>query len=422
MENKTDIIIVGAGISGLYCAYMLKSQGFKVQILEASSQIGGRIKSLTNFCDLPIELGAEFIHGKNSTLFNFLEYLNLKPQRIRGENLIYFKESLHEEEEASEKFPELNKAFTFFDTQWEYEGEEISVQDYLENQAFYKNTKNILDAFGLEYGTSNNHLGMRSLAKNEALWTAGKNDYKIEGPLQDILKEFKEVIEEDLKLNSIVTDIIYENDQVQVKDARLNYYEAQKVVVTVPLSILKNNLIQFQPKLPLLKIEAIQKIGFGSGMKVFLLFRDHFWEEDIFEIYGGKDCQLYYNPWPGRKSAPAVLVGYIMAERAEYLAKLGNQSVEILVKELDQFFGDKIASKNFDKFYIMDWTKEQFIHGTYSFDSPFSEGKRMVLAQNLNNTLFFAGEATNYYGHSATLHGAMESAERVVEEITGGIA
>ncbi|MBX2841948.1 MAG: FAD-dependent oxidoreductase [Flammeovirgaceae bacterium] len=420
METKSDIIIVGAGIAGLYSAYILKNLGFNVTLLEASGNVGGRIKSITDFCNLPIELGAEFIHGKNSTLFSFLEYINLKPQRIRGENHIYFKNSLHNEDDAIDKFPELKDALAFFETQWEYNGEEITVQEYLEKQLFYQSAKNILDAFGLEYGTSNQHLGMKSLAKNEALWTSGKSDYKIMEPLQEILNEFSEVIQDDLKLNTIVTDISYEEGKVQVRDTNLNYFEANRVIITVPLSILKKKLIQFHPKLPLSKNEAIQKLGFGPGMKIFLLFKEKFWREDLFEMYGGANCQLYYNPWPRTRSSPPVLVGYIMAERADYIAKLGNQSIEILVKELDQFFGNKMASKNLDDFYIMNWTKEPFIHGAYSYDSPYSEGTRKELAKTLKNSLFFAGEATNFNGHGATLHGAMESAERVVEEITTG--
>src|SRR5262245_35062697 len=71
---KYDAVVIGAGISGLACAKNLIEQGLKVALLEAKSRIGGRI--LTQHepnLEVPIELGAEFIHGTPKVLLHELE-------------------------------------------------------------------------------------------------------------------------------------------------------------------------------------------------------------------------------------------------------------------------------------------------------------------------------------------------------------
>jgi monoamine oxidase len=66
---------------------------------------------------------------------------------------------------------------------------------------------------------------------------------------------------------------------------------------------------------------------------------------------------------------------------------------------------------------LKNWRNEPFIQGAYSYPSINSEGQREHLAAPVNAKLFFAGEATNYNGHLATVHGAMESGYRAVKEL-----
>jgi monoamine oxidase len=67
----------------------------------------------------------------------------------------------------------------------------------------------------------------------------------------------------------------------------------------------------------------------------------------------------------------------------------------------------------------MDWSKEPFIKGAYSFPIPNGGGllTRQTLSQPMQRKVYFAGEATHYGGHSGTVHGAMESGRRAVEEL-----
>ena len=76
--TKKKVIIIGAGVSGLQVASLLKERGMDVLILEAKDRIGGRIQEDRTFADFPIELGGEEIHGETLFTSKLLKKLVLK--------------------------------------------------------------------------------------------------------------------------------------------------------------------------------------------------------------------------------------------------------------------------------------------------------------------------------------------------------
>src|SRR5204863_3839363 len=81
-----DIIILGAGAAGLSAAVELYHAGLKVTILEARDRIGGRIFSKHDpVCDAPVELGAEFIHGRPPEIWTLLRKHHIRAREVKGE-------------------------------------------------------------------------------------------------------------------------------------------------------------------------------------------------------------------------------------------------------------------------------------------------------------------------------------------------
>ena len=72
-EDINKVVIVGAGAAGLTAGYLLNRIGIDVQILEASSIYGGRVKRLDGFTDVPLDLGAEWIHTEPSILGDIVD-------------------------------------------------------------------------------------------------------------------------------------------------------------------------------------------------------------------------------------------------------------------------------------------------------------------------------------------------------------
>ena len=112
-----------------------------------------------------------------------------------------------------------------------------------------------------------------------------------------------------------------------------------------------------------------------------------------------------------------------MGENAETMIALGEDgTIEQALSDLDNMFPPNGASSVFDEAYIQNWTDEPWIRGIYSYGAPgtypLDDGlsMRQILGQPVDDTIFFSGEATAI-NHSASVHGAVESGRRAVNEI-----
>lgn len=106
-----------------------------------------------------------------------------------------------------------------------------------------------------------------------------------------------------------------------------------------------------------------------------------------------------------------------MGEKAEYLSGLGDGAIDVALADLDTLYGGSTATDRYQDARIMDWYTEPTIRGAYSYPSPGSTDARAALAASVGDTLFFAVEATHTEGQFATVHGAIETAERAVGEV-----
>ena len=409
MKSPTDVIIVGGGVSGLYLGYILKKHGLTIDLLEASTRTGGRIRSELSFGTSPIELGAEYVHGKKSTLFEYLSYLGIKTKKESGRYFYFMKNGLVPFDEAADEttFQDIDK---FFDGLYKYEGEDISVADYFGKDYRFKSYSHIIEAFVSVYGASASQIGIGSTSQADKRWRVGSQNYFLQAPYESILDEFVEFLAEDLYLDKCVRKIVYSGDMVEVELEDGEKRSAKMCVVTIPLGVLKSGDVGFSPLLPEKKQAAISALGMGDGMKVILKFSAPFWGGNMAEINGGEYSPSYYV-----RSTPDTgehfLVGYVMGTKASFLAQLGDKIPRLLLQELDFMFGGKAATEHFERWTMVDWLAEPYIKGAYSYLPPNSFGLQEDLAAPVGKKLYFAGEAANTLGHHGTVHGAMETAE-----------
>lgn len=417
------VIIIGAGLAGLTAGHILGKTGIDYTILEASQVVGGRIRSLEGFADFPIELGAEEIHGRKSAWYDVIQEQNrevISPAKygtsfynIEGK-LLTLKEM-----ESEEVYDQVDK-FTLY---WEdYDEEDISVIDYLKRLKVPEKYHHVLNAwYGNEYGTSNNRLGVLSMAQSDNKWSSGESNFTLKDSCyNEVIKEvFAEVLPK-VQVNSPVVMIDATKQLIEV-ETKKGQYTAEKVIVTVPLSILKSGDIAFLPPLDEEKQKAIDTIGIDAGMKILLKFKERFWDEKTLSIYPGGYVPEFWVTGLGKDTQDHILTGFINGENAEYLSKLGDQAVYVALHELDKVFGDRVATDRLIDSYIIDWSKEPYIKGSYSYPSLNSEPERITLAEPIDEKIFFAGEATNAWGHPGTAHGALETGYRAVKELIESI-
>jgi len=423
---KGHVIIIGAGASGIYAAHLLMKQGVDVTILEASNRIGGRMMSNTSFADFPIELGAEEIHGRRSVLYDLASFVSPENlvEHTGGKDLYWLNDLLRDEQNLlaqSEYAGEVETMFQLIDSLGTYPEENKLLSQYLIDFPLDPILHPIVNALvANEYGSSNNRIGMHALKEAEAGYSSGNESFGLNGISywQLFERSFSDAIGK-VVLNEAVQSIDYLGTNVRVKSIHGTEYIADRVLVTIPLAILKNNSIEFQPSLPPEKLQAIQSIEMGNGIKITMKFTSPFWDPSTRSILGASVAPEYWVTNADKTSNGNYLTAFIMGESADQLALLSeNAAIQELLNELSILYpNSNVSSLYSGEFLYKNWANEPFIGGAYSYPSINSTGQREKLAASVSKKLFFAGEATNYNGHLATVHGAMESGYRAVLEL-----
>jgi|TARA_B110000879_G_scaffold111516_1_gene149140 monoamine oxidase len=338
-EFRGDVIIIGAGASGLAAAKKLEEKGISYQILEATDKVGGRIQKNENFADFPIDLGAEWIHEDKS----ILNYLIDQPANEPNVETILYQP--------------MNVQQVIGNSVSQIPNEEMAAYyaDYISEYKF-KNTT----------------------------WY----DY--------IHENFAQNIEQNIIYNSKVETIDYSEDLVTLTTDNGTQYQANKVILTVSIGVLRSNGITFVPPLPEEKIIAIQDVEFLPGFKLFMKFSDQFYPDVIAigELGGEK---TYYDVVYGKDSEDHVLGLIAIGNSTEEYYALDNSDaiVDSIIQELDGYYNG-LASENYLGTYIYeDWSQQTYAQGTWTSDF---EASSEDLNASLDDKVYFAGETYNVHG------------------------
>lgn len=358
-DFKGKVIVIGAGAAGMMAGYLLKQYGVDFQILEASNRIGGRIKELSGFADFPIDLGAEWIHDDPDILSRML------PQGTSPEKAIdlitYRPESIH----------------------------------IWKNEKIRK--RNVVSNFYQEYKFKN------------STW----------------FRYFEENIVPDIwfhiALQHAVKSIDYSTDKVRITTSNNEEFEADRVLVTVPLKILQNGSIQFNPGLPQSKMDAMDQIDMPAGLKVFIEFKERFYPDILFAgslidyLNDSNGDKIFYDAAFRKDSNRNVLGLFTVGEPAAALTDLGNDQAifEQVMKELDEMYEAR-PSQLYLQHAVQNWSAEPYIQGSYSLYQGNYNQNMAALVEPMDNKVFFAGEAVSTYA-SSTVHGAALSSYDALE-------
>jgi len=413
-----SVAIIGAGASGLYAAHLLHQRGIDVRIFEASDRWGGRIRPLTGFSDFPVELGAEEIHGSNSVFHHMVSSTGAE---FASDDLTDYAEldGILRSSNSYENDSDVAQMQQLISDLSSYSGADITAQAYgLVNGVAERVTHFFNAELANERGTSNSRIGMAGLREEADLWSSGEDNYMLRS--RSLLSIFEEVLADILPkitLNTPITNVQWGGSKVAMTAENGDVFEADRVILTVPIKVLQDQLIEFSPDLPATTIQGINKIGMDRGMKVILKFTSRFWEVNTGSIFTAGLVPEYWATGAGGRSVENnLLTGFSCGEKADTLHLLDIDLIPTLLAELDALY-DGQASTLYADHYIMDWGDEPWIRGAYSYSRVGTGNARNLLAVPVANKLFFAGEATHYRGHHASVHGAMETGLRAVQQI-----
>ncbi len=403
------VIIIGAGAAGLYAGYILKSKGIDFQILEAASNYGGRLGQINGFADYPLDSGAQWLHGRNSLVGDLIAKTSTKITLDDSGEKFWFNNQL------VDVLPKNTDIFSSGKLP------DVSFKDYAISKGFDDQYKYIVENRAGDQGAAAKNLSVYFNHLEEENWSSGEDDFKFQKTYFDLINQnIVNVIRDKINLNCIVSQIDYSQNKIKVTDSNNNIYDADKVIITIPITILKENLIEFIPTLPIEKTNSFSKIGMDPGMKVFLKFNNKFFDQNII---GGSICAAYADEQIGKSGNDHILLAFIMGDQASYLTSLGSDSqiINKLLEELDLMYNGE-ATASFIDAHIVDWTSNPFIKGAYSYSTIGIGNAREIASAPINNKLFFAGEAMNTNGHHQTVHGAVETGYREVRNILKGVS
>ncbi len=458
--------IIGAGAAGLYAADILTSQGINVFVLEARSSLGGRIRSF-NFsdsqsdnssdafiydynyppnADFPVELGADIAYGSDSAWGKIVSVLNI-PTVDLSTSVSQF---------ILDNTPKAG-------SDWQGDGDYSAVQNFVSGLSSYSGAnQSIKDAAGVTtraqgllnaqagnfYGSSADKISALGLAGELSLIPKIPHDTKQLSvkisPWQDILlSRFNDIVSK-VQLNTPVTNIDYSGSQIVITDKSGKQYKADKIIVTVPVSILKNNGIVFTPALPSVNAIAATKFGMDSCVRAVIDFKTNFWGNTAGFIWGGSIVPQYFSSGFGRSIYNSTLALTVCGQAGSTLSSFGNASFGIhminpILNELDALYPDPtgkstglgtkwvrrkiVNNTETDPIAsIYDWSKDPYIQGGFSYPLVGATHQdRIDLATNVPGKIFFAGEATDITGDAGTVSGALNSADRATKELIKSI-
>ncbi len=353
------VIVVGAGAAGLAAGYLLQRYGVDFQVIEASADFGGRVKRDNSLADFPIDLGGEWIHAEPSILSDIID----DPQVEANVDLVTYN-------------PQTIQAWN---------------NGRLRNLNFGSN-------FYSEYKFKN------------TTWYGFFEQF--------IVPSFQDKI----ILNEPISEIDYSGEKVVLTSLHGNSYEADRVLITVPIKILQSDVINFVPNLPTAKQDAIDGIFVGDGFKAFIEFEERFYPDmlvfgNLFQALSTDEKAIYDAAF--RKDSGRHILGlFSINDEAAAYANLDSEQ-EILDKilaELDEMFNGQ-ASEHYVQHVFQNWSTEPYIRGAYSYDyANGQDADTATIVEPLDGKLFFAGEAVAGY-NSATVHGACESAYQELAKV-----
>ncbi|PHT43763.1 Lysine-specific histone demethylase 1 -like protein 2 [Capsicum baccatum] len=437
--SEGSVIIIGAGLAGLAAGRQLMSFGFKVVILEGRNRPGGRVytqKMGGKGKFAAVDLGGSVITGIHANPLGVLaRQLSIPLHKVRDKCPLYKPGGAPVDAEIDsrvelifnkllDKVTELRKLVSGLANDISL-GSVLEILRQLYDVAKTTEEKQLLDWHfaNLEYANAGclSELSATYWDQDDPYEMGGDHCFLAGGNWGIIRALCKGV---PILYGKTVQTIKYGNEGVEVI-AGDQLFQADMVLCTVPLGVLKRRSIRFEPELPEKKLEAIDRLGFGLLNKVAMVFPHVFWGEDL-DTFG---CLNHYSHRRGEfflfysyhtVSGGPVLIALVAGDAAQLFESTEPSTlIHRVMNILKGIYEPKgISVPDPIQSICTRWGSDPFTFGSYSHVRVQSSGSDYdILAENLGGRLFFAGEAT-IRQHPATMHGAYLSGLREASRIS----
>ena len=427
LRNQKKVIVIGAGLAGLYSAYLLQQQGYAVTVLEARDRVGGRV-----YTEEGVDLGGQWVSSLHPRVMKLCEQFGLSVYRQfeEGKFIRYFNQQRDEllekhnvvkaADDASPFTPYIEQFYTlsgeedFFEKQKHLD--QVSFRDWCRvnvlNELVDKTFNfsfNLLTCTDAGFGSMFFWLyllkscgGYRALAGIKG----GAQEFRIEGGAQMLANKLAEQCH--VVFNAEVTRVECQavSYQVHTRDGAL--YSADKIISALPAQFIPK--IDWRPRLEEERVAFYQSLKMGSVTKVIVQYEKAFWREGGYNGQIISDTPPVYLAYDACNSNYNAITVFITNDSGYTDAQITDQLAFLLQNDL---------AKQACAIHRKNWTEDQFAGGCYFCVPPIGalSQNHHYLTQAFEGVYFVGTETANEW--MGYMEGALESAERVKAQIQG---
>ncbi len=417
---QKQIVIIGAGFSGMAAAYELNSLGFAVTVLEARNRVGGRVWSRKLLNDTIVEMGAEWVGPDDGAVKAMAERLNLPLANVGVDFLT--REVVNGTAVSPKKQHEtIAIAAQILSTMDKVDMKDVTIGAFIDDLPV-SDAQKILFRTRLQcsFGTDMHNIALRMLGDRSSplrAYDEGTNGnelyFRLVGGNQIIAKAIAAHLQADdtadLRLGHVVTAVTHDGNQVTVSgqcEEGSFALNADAVIIAVPVKLVPK--IEFTPALPSEKVDAIAKVPMGIAAKIAVGTKE---PPPLRALH---DVEMPYWCWTGKggdggvRTAVTAFCGSTQAQQnlatnsndpSTWLSKLQTANPDL------EFINEPI---------MVDWSQDEWARGCYSaFDNPATD--IIPILSKPVGRLYFAGEYTDE--DSATMQGAIASGLRAAKQV-----
>lgn len=426
-----DTLIVGAGIAGLTAARILAGQGQQVAILEARDRVGGRVWTTRTDGEV-VDYGASWIHGiDGNPLADVVAAFGMRTAEFTvgsyqpdGRPIAYYSPSGTRLSDAdTERF--VTDIHTF------NEQFAATIAASKPNTSFGEAVETALAQIDWD---DDRAMRVREFLRHRAeeqlgVWlddldAHGLDDDAIEGDEVVFPDGYDELATHladglDVRLEHAVTRVQW-TPTGGTAETRHGRFAARRIVVTVPIGVLKSPDFAIDPPLPERQSGALDRLGMNAFEKVFLRFSDKFWDDDVYAIRQQGEAGRWWHSWYDLSTlhgAPTLLTFAAGPAARETRHWSDADIADSVLDALRGLYGDRVGQP--DRVHVTRWQNDPYARGSYSYMTVGSD--RMDhddMSIPIDDVLYLSGEAT-WTDDPSTVTAALKSGHRTAEQILG---
>jgi monoamine oxidase len=451
------VVIVGAGLAGLSCAYRLKQAGVNAELHEASDRIGGRCWTIRDvFAEGQIaEHGGELIDQSHNQVRNLAQELGLKLDNLLQaeggtEQTSWFDGARYSYEAATADikaaWQKIHKdvSAASYPTLWNLstprgrELDAMSIVDWI-NETFPGGINSrigqLLDvAYNIEYGAESSI--QSSLNLLYLLAYSGQGNFRVFGPSnekyhvvggndqipQRLAAKLPGQITTGSELTAIRVTAAGRWELTFQQGAATKSITADRVVLALPFSILRSSVNYSKAGFEKLKVTAIREQGMGTNSKLHVQFKSRPWRAQGYngETFSDRGYQNTWEVTRAQGGASGILVNYTGGNiGASFGSGTPESRAQQFLAQVEPALPGVTKAWN-GKATIDFWTGYQWTKGSYSYWKVGQYTKFAGMERERQGTCHFAGEhcSIDFQGY---LNGAVETGERAAAEILGDL-